>query len=161
MRTEEEYVALKLELAKSNERLAEVEALAEARLLQMQEDRRQYLDIKAARSGVPDGYIVGSGGRATYVVWSKEAKKYVEDGGNIAVFSKERAEDWFPAHTFEVREIRYVLQSAPASPAPETKCKTCNGAGGEEVPTSSTNYVWRNCPDCKPAPPQSAEKKKE
>jgi hypothetical protein len=44
-------------------------------------------------------------------------------------------------------------RSTPPSDAPaEPTCKTCNGAGGEEVPTSSTNYVWRRCQDCNPTP---------
>lgn len=29
-------------------------------------------------------------------------------------------------------------------------CETCHGEGGWEAAASSTNYLWKECPDCKP-----------
>lgn len=50
--------------------------------------------------------------------------------------------------------------SAPSEQKPVSTCKTCNGAGGWESCASSTNYFWKECPDCKPnhAAPQPDRK---
>ncbi len=58
-----------------------------------------------------------------------------------------------------IDEVALQLDS-PQPAQSEPVCKTCNGEGGWEACGSSTNYFWKDCPDCKKEPakwPASAE----
>lgn len=69
--------------------------------------------------------------------------KYVEDG---TVIERGFRIAWF--HNLNSRHgtLREAIDSAMKPEVP--KCNTCNGEGGWEAAASSTNYFWKQCPDC-------------